>query len=765
MATEQRKDFWQEIKDRRVLQLVGLYLGGSWVALEFTGFIADHYDVSPYVIDLLLLVVAGMLPSVILLAWTHGRPGKDRWTMADKIIVPVNVALTMSLMVLFFGGKELGATTLERTGQDETGASIKRVVPKAAFRKRIGLFFFTNLTGEEPAAWVGRWLPYGLYLDLIQDSYFDNRSPFQMSEMLIEEGAADGMASLALSREIARRYHLEYFLDGAVTARDPFSVNTRLYVTRGGKLVAEHTYSGADLGALVDSMSFDIKLDLDLPAGHIAEAEDLPVAVLSSENVTALENFALGLTESYFRHDWSEATRYLIRSTIADPTFAQAQFFLYQTNLLLGRDADKAIATAMQHLYKVPDRLQGAIKEVYYFYQGEPEKALAALSLDITLFPDDVIAHRRLANFYYRVAQFAEALEEYRVIRELNPDDDLVLRDIASVHAAMGQFAKALEYMRAYSKSNPRDAEVLVEMGDVYRLLGRTDQAARVYERATLLGHNRARMLVKEAELQFQEGHYTEALATAWEAANSAPSPEVKLEALRVLEDQLESLGRTGAAMEVAREAMPLERRLKGPMNGAILHLAHFNKYAQTTMADSALVILQSEQDLDLPDPWDRAAGIILVSYKVNMLGRTISPEEVALVDSFYREYKYPVIPPHELIMARINARRGEFVKAIQGYIATLSHYPRRLMVQTYMAQAYGLVGEGEAALATINQLLPIYPNEPSVLYELYQVQLLLADPAAAETLQRLGEIWSEADEIFLPARQVHRALGQKPSL
>ena len=762
MATDQRKGFWQEIRDRHVLQVVGLYLGGAWVALEFTGFIADHYDVSPYVIDLLLLGVAGMFPSVVLLAWTHGRPGKDHWTLADKIVVPVNVLLTTGLMVLLFSGKELGATTLERTGEDESGATVTRMVPKSVFRKRIGLFFFDNRSGDDRADWVGHWLPYGLYLDLVQDFYFDNRHPYQMRAALVESGAHDGVAPLALSRKIARRYHLVHFLEGALTSVAPYTVTTRLYLTKGSRLVAGHSYTDADLGVIVDQMSVDIKEDLGLSAGHVAEAEDLPVSAISTDNASALENFTLGLTELIFNHDWKLATRLLSRATTADPTFALAQFYLYQANLLQGRESEEAIRAAMQHLYKVPERLQGAFKELYYLWQGEPGKALSALNLDVSLFPDDVIARRRLASFHYRVAQYAESLEQYMVIRKLNPDDDLVLRDMAEVLAAMGQFNEALEYLRAYSKTNPRDTEVLVEMGDVFLLHGQTRQAAKVYERAALLGHNPAKILVKQAQQHFREGHYQAALATAREAVEAGRSTETRVEALHTLEGQLQSLGRIADAMAVAREAMPLERRLAGPMNGVLLRLVHFNKYANTTLADSVLARLAAGQQAALPDPWGRAAGVIRVTYKVELPGQSISEEEIALVDSFYSEYKYLVDMPKELIMAHIATNRGEYVKAIQGYITTLSRYPQRLLVQRHMARAYRLMGDGQADRTTIDQLLKAYPHEPSVLYELYRIQVMNSDPAATRTLAHLLDIWQNADDIFLPPRQVRESLLSK---
>ena len=746
-----------------MIQLVGFYMGASWVTLEFLGFLVDRYALSPYLIDLVLLALGAMIPSALILAYTHGKPGKDQWTTTEKVVVPVNVFLTVGLLLVFFAGKDLGATTLVVTAEDETGARIERVIPKADFRRQIALFFFANETGDAAADWVGHWLPQGLYLDLIQDLFFDNRSPYQMSRAMQEAGAEGGDAPLALMRELARKFHLTYFLEGSVRTVKPYEVETRLYLTRGGRLLASQRYEGEDLGDIIDRISIDIKGDLELSRTHIYEVEDLPVAAISSENPQALAYYIDGLDQYYLHSNLPGAARSLTAATTLDSTLVQAQFHLYQVSLYLGWESEKAINAAMKYIYKVPERLQGSIKEVYYLYQGEPEKALSALMLDVALFPDDVIAHRRLASFYNRTGFYADALEEYRIIRDLNPDNDLVLRDIAEVHAALGDFKEALESLRDYAKNNPRDTEVLIEMGGVYQLLGQMDRAERVYDRALLLGHNPARVMARQAEILFQRGLYQEALDKARAAADIAQIPEVRLMALRPLENTYESLGRIREAMAVARETMPLERKVHGPVPSVLLRLSHFDKYAHTTLADSAEAML-SRMNQQLPDPLGSALPVLQVGFKIEQENRPISAAEVALVEAFYQEYKFLVDVPYDLIMARILENNRDYRRAIQGYITTLSRYPRRLMLQKYIARCYRKLGDSEAALATINQLLAVYPNDPSALYELYRIQQLTDASAARSTLVRLADIWQQADEVYLPAIEVRKALGEGAS-
>lgn len=756
--------FWQELKERRVPQLVGLYLGASWVVLEFTGFLTDRYALSPNLIDLILVSMVSMLPSVFVLAYTHGKPGKDEWTQTELVVIPVNFLIAIMLIINIFSGKELGATTVTVTTENASGESVERVVPKAAFRKKVALFFLNDNTGVEKYRWVSRWISYGVHLDLMQDVYFDSRGPYQMSVTLIDAGAADGEAPLALQRQLAVRLHRAYFFNGTVLAVEPYKVEINLHRSRGGRLIFTQIYEGQDLGAIIDRITLDLKGAVELSEKHIAEAPDLPVTALSTENIKALRLFTDGMQALYYQSDYAVAYQALSRAAHADPTFVQAQFNLYQASRLLGKEDPAAIQAAFQHIYKVPERLQGAIKEVYYLSKGQPEQALSALQLDAILFPDDIIANRRLAQFYMKVGDYSEALRQYQLVADLNPEDDLALRDLAQAQSAMGHFKDALKYLKKFARSNPRDAEVLIETGEIYQLLGETRKAARMYNRASLLGLNPAKVLIRQSRVEFQEGAYETALEFARQAADQAQSPDVKFEALQLLEDIYASLGRIVEAMAIARENMPVGRHAFGPMNSVILRMNHFGAYARTTLADSVYQML-SRFDEGIPPPWDEAVRVMLVIYKIRQENRPVSADEMSMVKKFFNIYLFVADYSVEEVEAGIYLSNGEYRLALQRLIATLSRYPRRLMVQIEMARAYRLMGDAEAAMATIRPLVEVMPNAPMVLYELLQIQQLTGPAAALSTLERLGEIWADADEIFIPMQDVGAQLDAAATL
>ena len=127
----------KDLLQRRVPQILGIYLATSWAIIEFLDWFINHYSISPHLSEFGLITLASLIPSVLMIAYFHGKPGKDTWTKTEKIGIPVNVAGAMLLLFFLFKGKELGATTSLVSVEDEEGQLIERMIPKSEFRKKI----------------------------------------------------------------------------------------------------------------------------------------------------------------------------------------------------------------------------------------------------------------------------------------------------------------------------------------------------------------------------------------------------------------------------------------------------------------------------------------------------------------------------------------------------------------------------------------------------------------------------------------------------
>ena len=93
--------FINELVKRRVPHIIGSYLFAGSSSILFLAWLIDRYSLPDYYITLALFGLIAILPSVFILAFFHGAPGKDEWNRIEKIGVPINIAFI--IIVFAFG--------------------------------------------------------------------------------------------------------------------------------------------------------------------------------------------------------------------------------------------------------------------------------------------------------------------------------------------------------------------------------------------------------------------------------------------------------------------------------------------------------------------------------------------------------------------------------------------------------------------------------------------------------------------------------------
>tara|TARA_Y100000590_G_C15496596_1_gene929908 strand:- start:545 stop:820 length:276 start_codon:yes stop_codon:yes gene_type:complete len=81
----------KEILNRRIPQILGSYFVAGTSLILFIQYLVDKYQFPPHFPTLALFGVMGILPSVIIVAYFHGAPGKDSWNKIEKIGIPINI--------------------------------------------------------------------------------------------------------------------------------------------------------------------------------------------------------------------------------------------------------------------------------------------------------------------------------------------------------------------------------------------------------------------------------------------------------------------------------------------------------------------------------------------------------------------------------------------------------------------------------------------------------------------------------------------------
>jgi len=93
--------FIKTVLKRRIPQILGSYFITGTSLIFFIQYLVDKYQFPYHYPTLSLFALVGILPSVIILAYFHGAPGKDEWTKVEKVGVPLNVLFIA--VILFFG--------------------------------------------------------------------------------------------------------------------------------------------------------------------------------------------------------------------------------------------------------------------------------------------------------------------------------------------------------------------------------------------------------------------------------------------------------------------------------------------------------------------------------------------------------------------------------------------------------------------------------------------------------------------------------------
>ncbi len=753
----------KDLMARRVPHILGLYLAAGWGVLEFTDWVVNRYVLSPHFTDLALVAWALMIPTVLMLAYFHGRPGRDEWATLEKIGIPINILLALLVLYTAFSGKELGAATTEITVVDEEGREVERVVPKEAFRKRFALFYFDNESGDTALDWLQFAIPLAMQDDLLQDMFIDVRSNILFNERLEEAGYPEGIdLPLTLRRELAEELHLAHFVSGTLQgSADSLQLEVSLYDVDRGKLIKERSYTGANLFELADNASLQLRRDLEIPEQHIEESRDLPVAEMLTGSTEAFRHLVDGW-RALESERWQESATSLEAAINEDPRFSYANLLLFQVSILRGDSerAKLAIESAMEHSYKLPERYQFAMKAAYYrVVKQDIEKTLAVAGTHAELFPEDIAAHSLLLLLHNSRGEHEKAIAAAQRILELDPGEHEVLRVLGALHEQVGDLDAAVDYYEQYADRAPGNPQAFNDLGDVSRLKGDHARAKEYYERVLVLEPGDTEALIDLARTATAIGDFQSAEANLAEALDAAATPSQTFQVQAARQAYSQRRGRIGEAVENMERAWAAAERALPPLGTFQRKLDDVTLYVTAGRTDTARALL-AEIRSQLSPPLDLFLALGELELAIEL--ENPADLELALVamDSLISGLGLEIFMPRAVYgRGRLLELRGELEEAIVAYERALELRPSHFGWQLDIGRCYRRLGQYDKAIDHLQRGLNVEPYAPRTNLELARVYKEMGrDREAAEHLDRALKTWENADSSYEPAREA-RAL------
>jgi len=448
------KDLWQ----RKVLQILGIYLIMAYLVKLGIGFMVSEYMLSPHLTNLIFYILLSLIPSIILVSYFHGKRGVSRWTRVELIGMPLNFIAAFLILLFVFQGKDLGAITTKLTLENEDGEKVEKVILKSEFRKSLYIFNMETTSTDSNLIYLQYSIPTMLDYDLAQDLFITPVPAINDFAQMVDAGYPRGVGlPVTLMKQMAEERHSNYFIVGNLEKEgEELVLNAKLYDTKLTKQITEFTARATDPFSLVDQIAIETKKGMGLPESHISGTVDLPLSEIFTGSEEALFYFTRAM-RARLERKWDDHLRYLNMAIQEDPGFALAYVIItisyFDNNNFVACQAALEKARKLEH--KLSDRQQFTVKYIYYALDQQPEKAMAVVKMWTELYPDDLQAHTTLALRYAIRNQFPEAIEANKQILRIDPEQYNVLNTIGSYYLMIDNFDSALVYFNKYAESLP----------------------------------------------------------------------------------------------------------------------------------------------------------------------------------------------------------------------------------------------------------------------------------------------------------------------
>lgn len=745
----------KRLLERRVPQYLGLYLGSGWVALEFTDWIVNRFLLSPAWTDLVLALWLCGVPALLLISYTHGKPGADPWTLGQKIFLGLNSLVAAALLVLIGSARDLSPQAQAVALVDETGQAVNRVVAQAPYRQRLAMFPFE--TEDETVPWVRVGFPTLLEVDLYQDIFLTVSSNHKFFDAIRKEGL-DPLEPLPLSlkRQLADQSFAQGFVSGKLRRESgAWIVDVTLHATDTGAIRWQSQVAGNDLFQLADEINAGIKEALEIPAGRPEAVIDLPAAELSTQSEEAYAAASAGFTLMHAVGDWPAAADRLAEAVRLDPTFALAHTQLYAASILSndGERARDAIEQAMKHLYRLPERLQFAVKgEYYWVIEENQDKALAVLEMQSALFPGDTDAHVQMAQLYELRLELGKAIAALERILEIDPSQLDVLLRIGLLEKQRGEYDRARQVFEDYVAKRPRDAAGPLQLGRLEEAMGNAAAAVSYFEQAAILDSNSIEPLLGLAWAEIHQGKFEagrDAMNKALDRAGTAGQKALVEEALK---SYYELRGQVDRSLEHFDRQLEHVAASQPPIYQALGQLSVIMAYSDT--GRSGEIILERMSGLPTPFKGLTAFAELLLALANGEQGeiRRLLPEAEAVA----RDTGFGNLKPG-LIAAEGKALEleGELESAYARYLEAIELEPRRTRWRGDAARVLRELGRLEEAQSQIDLALRPNPYDGKLNLEAARIAEAANNAdAAALFLGRALATWEQADPDYRPAQR-----------
>jgi TolB-like protein/Tfp pilus assembly protein PilF len=507
-------NFFSELKRRNVYKVAVAYIVGGWALSQGIAQVFPVFDVSNWVIRLIVMLIIIGLPIALVLAWMFEitPEGIKRTETADAMPAAGQRKKHVWIYVVVIGAlASLGLFFLGRYTARYTASTARTELPA----KSIAVLPFDNLSRDPDNAY---------FAEGVQDEVLTRLAKVADLKVISRTSTQHFKSAPENLPQIAKQLGVTNILEGSVQkAGDQVRVNVQLINALTDANLWAETYDRklTDIFAVESEIAKTIAETLQ---AKLTGSEKNSIAKVPTANPDAYELYLKG---RYFWNkrtgtDLRKAIEYFKDAIVKDPNYALAYVGLADCYLLLSTygnvsppeslppakaalekaltlddslaeaHASFGLLTTLEvHLHDALNEFQRAIElkpnyaTAHHWYAlglmtlGRFDPAISEVKQAITLDPLSLIINADCSWVYFNARRYEEAEAQARRALELDPRFFLAHYYLGAVLQLRGHIAQAIPELKKAFDLN-KDSYSLAMLGHAYALNGQNEEAGKV---------------------------------------------------------------------------------------------------------------------------------------------------------------------------------------------------------------------------------------------------------------------------------------------
>ncbi|MCF6319602.1 MAG: tetratricopeptide repeat protein [Proteobacteria bacterium] len=774
---------FEEIIARRIPHIIGMYIAGVWLSIEIADWMSDRFNMPNQLSIYVFVGMSTFIPSVVMLAWGHGRPGKDRWSKLELAWLPTNILLSVLAISYFIVSLE-GETLPQNMQLVQPMVSqlpienIGKVEIKNNNHHKVISFFWENKTGNQSYDWLSYGAAWLFAQDVKRTPNISASTPYE-SRNLIRELQKKGFERslnipLSLAIQMGNKFSKKWMVLGSFSIENnTLMFLAKLYNVETGLVVKELFASHENLLKSLDSISNDIGKFL-LDSENINEDSniipDLAIQDHTSKNIEAIKYLISAKNHVAFENDYKAAIDDLLKALEIDNSFAEANVLATSYYQAQG-DFENAIKQSKKALsldYKIYQESVFAIKASLFGMSGDQNKAQLVLENWIKVFPTSPLAHATLARKYlFSNDQLEKAEMVFEKLLSLDSDNHDTLLNLGQIYRVQGEKQKSIEVLEKHLSANPDNIKAYIVLANAYKQFSMFDKAIAMFEQASIIGSDNYEAEIGIAQTIAIQGDYKRALKIIDKYLEPQNTDSEKLYLLNAKVSIYMTTGQITKAFELLEQMQESAKKILPPlsylfsMDGAKVQLYMLQGNYQQAL-DYAN-ILREKAKL----PFKEISTVFFLLIYMDIDEEEKFEAELRALEQFLTTFPVPgfesMIPAWNAKVAYWQGNRNKSIELLDKAIVASKQSIQGLqtfdMVDELIyskALIYHELKKDKRAQIELDYILnrnPIYAKAHVLKAKIFKRQGNLA--ASNEAKQKAMKIWQDADENFVDLKLV----------